>query len=69
VENLEAVIRAQRRSIDRIEGELSYHCRKAGESDRERSPGGWAVGRALSAAGGGPFFGGHAGYRIEPSAN
>jgi hypothetical protein len=69
MEDLQAVIRAQRKCMDNMEQELSCGHRKVGEPARELPGRARLVGQAAAARGASPFLSGRTGYGIEPSAN
>jgi hypothetical protein len=68
-EDLQAIIRAQRKCLDRLEEELSCAGRKAGEPAWGRPSRGLPVGLAHAVRGTSHSLNGRAGYYIEPSAN
>jgi hypothetical protein len=69
IEDLQAVIRAQRKCMDNMERELSCGHRKVGEPVGERPRRARLVGQAYAAPGASRFISGRTGYGIDPSAN
>jgi hypothetical protein len=69
VEDLQAVIRAQQKCMDRMESERSCGRSKVVKSAQGQIPHGWQLGRAHAAPQTSRFLRRGTGYRIDPSAN